>query len=305
MASSAASSSDLLLRVARDLIPPLTSRLHKGVCGRVLVAGGSEEYTGAPFLAACASLRTGADLAHVVCARAAAVPIKSYSCELIVQPVLDSAGGERDLLVERLAPRLTAVVVGPGLGRSEELQEAAARLVQQLMVDEYRVPILLDADGLQLLINQQIHLSGWWQAQLVTITPNVAELRRLCGVLQVEEDREDVGEQVSRRLGGVLVVQKAACDVITLTDRSVVCDVTGSGRRCGGQGDVLAGVMAAMLGWSSQASDSGLRVEAAYAACAVTRRAACLAFERFGRGMLASHLLDCINPAFQQLFHIQ
>lgn len=92
-------------RLARALAPALGESLYKGRCGRVAVVGGCEEYTGAPFYAAMASLKgvraapcrgrgrltrasQGADLAFVVCTPPAAIPIKCYSPELIVYPTL-------------------------------------------------------------------------------------------------------------------------------------------------------------------------------------------------------------------------
>lgn len=68
-------------------IPHMSSKSHKGSSGRVGVLGGSARYTGAPYYAAMASLKAGADLAFVFCAEEAAIPIKCYSPELMVAPV--------------------------------------------------------------------------------------------------------------------------------------------------------------------------------------------------------------------------
>mmetsp|Transcript_7772 Transcript_7772/g.17391 ORF Transcript_7772/g.17391 Transcript_7772/m.17391 type:complete len:591 (-) Transcript_7772:9-1781(-) len=78
-------------------VPSLSSSCHKGSSGRVGVLGGSARYTGAPYYAAMAALRTGADLAFVFCAEEAAVPIKCYSPELMVASVYN--GKEFDSLV--------------------------------------------------------------------------------------------------------------------------------------------------------------------------------------------------------------
>jgi ATP-dependent NAD(P)H-hydrate dehydratase len=73
--------------VASSIIPPLTHADHKGAMGRVGVLGGSRDYTGAPFYAACAALKFGADLSFIFCSDQAATPIKCYSPELMVTPV--------------------------------------------------------------------------------------------------------------------------------------------------------------------------------------------------------------------------
>ncbi|CAK7288924.1 ATP-dependent (S)-NAD(P)H-hydrate dehydratase [Vulpes lagopus] len=109
------------LQLVRNIIPPLTTKKHKGQDGRIGIVGGCQEYTGAPYFAAISALKVGADLSHVFCTREAAPVIKSYSPELIVHPVLDSPSAVHD--VEEWLPRLHALVVGPGLGRDNILLE--------------------------------------------------------------------------------------------------------------------------------------------------------------------------------------
>nr|KAF6374703.1 NAD(P)HX dehydratase [Pipistrellus kuhlii] len=75
-------------QLVKNIIPPLTSKKHKGQAGRIGIVGGCQEYTGAPYFAAISALKVGADLSHVFCTREAAPVIKSYSPELIVHPVL-------------------------------------------------------------------------------------------------------------------------------------------------------------------------------------------------------------------------
>jgi NAD(P)H-hydrate repair Nnr-like enzyme with NAD(P)H-hydrate dehydratase domain len=72
------------------LVPELTTEMHKGEAGRIGIIGGSTEYTGAPFYAGIAALKTGCDLVHIFCPQTASIPIKCYSPELIVHPLLDS-----------------------------------------------------------------------------------------------------------------------------------------------------------------------------------------------------------------------
>lgn len=71
-------------------VPQLSTDMHKGEAGRVGIIGGSLEYTGAPYYAGIAALKTGCDLVHIFCPQSAGLPIKSYSPELIVHPLLDA-----------------------------------------------------------------------------------------------------------------------------------------------------------------------------------------------------------------------
>ena len=74
--------------IIKNLLPKLERTLHKGSNGKVGVVGGSKDYTGAPYYAAIASLKSGADLAHIFCYQEASTPIKCYSPEFIVHPCL-------------------------------------------------------------------------------------------------------------------------------------------------------------------------------------------------------------------------
>lgn len=71
-------------------VPELTDNMHKGEAGRIGIIGGSAEYCGAAYYAGIAALKFGCDLVHIFCPQSAAIPIKCYSPELIVHPLLDA-----------------------------------------------------------------------------------------------------------------------------------------------------------------------------------------------------------------------
>lgn len=75
--------------LALNVVPPLDASSHKGTMGRIGVIGGSKDYCGAPYYAAVSALKFGADLSWVYCSQEAAIPIKSYSPELMVTPFFD------------------------------------------------------------------------------------------------------------------------------------------------------------------------------------------------------------------------
>jgi len=182
----------------KKMIPPLDGTLHKGQSGRVGVIGGAQEcapsfhlipeysehrtcsYTGAPFFAAIAALRTGADLSHVICAPSAANAIKSYSPDLIVHPILSPPGSGYDATekVERelgsVLSRLHVLVIGPGLGR-EKYMISHAKVALRL-AKENGMYVVLDADALWMLGMDVGLLKGYRRA---VITPNVVEFQRL------------------------------------------------------------------------------------------------------------------------------
>ena len=147
-------------------IPSLSQTSRKGQHGRVAVVGGSEEYTGAPYYAGVSALKTGADLAYIVCARSAATAIKSYSPELIVHPVFESGNGSslarssRDLGAEAEAARSVlaradSIVFGPGLGRDPDTLKVVAELIQ--WAGARGTPCVIDGDALWLVAQVRAH----------------------------------------------------------------------------------------------------------------------------------------------------
>ncbi|XP_066236658.1 ATP-dependent (S)-NAD(P)H-hydrate dehydratase isoform X1 [Saccopteryx leptura] len=292
------------LQLVRNIIPPLTTKKHKGQDGRIGIVGGCQEYTGAPYFAAISALKVGADLSHVFCTREAAPVIKSYSPELIVHPVLDSpdAIGE----VEKWLPRLHALVVGPGLGRDAALLRNVRGILEASKARA--IPVVIDADGLWLITQQPALIQGYQKAVL---TPNHVEFSRLSeAVLGGSVDSGDRRESVlrlSQALGNVTVVQKGEQDMISDGTQVLECSRQGSSRRCGGQGDLLSGSLGLLVHWALHAGPektNGLSplLLAAFGACALTRQCNHQAFQKHGRSTTTTDMIAEVGPAFNRLF---
>ena len=168
-------------RAVRHLAPPLTSSLHKGSLGKIGIVGGSAEYTGAPYYAAMTALRIGADLSHVFCTPEAGTAIKSYSPDIVVHPVLRSRDNVAAIL--DWLPRMSCLVIGPGLGRSRPVLEAACVIIEQ--ASRLKLPTVIDGDALWLLSDADFCdglglVSGSrWDGTPVVLTPNAMEFARL------------------------------------------------------------------------------------------------------------------------------
>lgn len=281
--------------------------------------GGSEEYTGAPYFAGMASLRTGADICHIVCDAAASQAIKSYSPDLIVHPFLRNQSTWSDLgftdqekalahiqsQILQLLSRIHVVVIGPGLGRDPfvlKVTEYALRDIVRL-----DIPFVVDADGLYMLQKNPSCIRGAIKA---VITPNRGEFDRLCAALDITQESDQVLNAVlemSKKLEGVVVLLKGPSDLISDGTISLRYSAPGNPRRCGGQGDLLSGCLATFIGWSrdqlssppppdpSSSSNLPPLVSACVGASAVIRRAGVLAFDNRGRGVVAGDMLDTID----------
>jgi len=250
-----------------------------GEGGRVFVIGGGP-YTGAPALCAQAALRAGAELAFVAAPETVADEIQGYSEDLIVQPY----SGER-LTPDQIEGFLNTahdyddvVVLGPGLGRAEETNAAAAQFLES-----FEGRVVVDADGLAVVPDVDTDAS-------VICTPNSEELVALGGPRSVdlEADREAV-TLLADELDHV-VLAKGAVDVISDGTQTRRARAGSPGMSVGGTGDVLAGVIAGLLG-SADCFDAACL--AAYA----TGRAGEEVAETHASGLLASDLLETLPTA--------
>ncbi|XP_041662191.1 ATP-dependent (S)-NAD(P)H-hydrate dehydratase isoform X2 [Cheilinus undulatus] len=296
---------DDFLSLVKSIVPPLTLKKHKGQDGRIGIIGGCQDYTGAPYFAAISALKAGADLSHVFCTKDAATVIKSYSPELIVHPVLDSPNAVEE--IEKWLPRLHGLVVGPGLGREDLLLNTVKEVIEKSKPRD--IPIVIDADGLWLITQQPSVIQGY---QKGILTPNFMEFTRLYEALHHEpmdsSDHQRSVLQLSAAMGNLTVVLKGEHDLITDGSKVISCSVMGSGRRCGGQGDLLSGSMGVFAHWAYAASAAGMfrsvnpSLVAAFGACSLTRQCNSQAFQRHGRSTTTSDMIQEIGSAFKKLF---
>ncbi|KAF2363008.1 ATP-dependent (S)-NAD(P)H-hydrate dehydratase [Trinorchestia longiramus] len=296
-----------LITAVSAVIPPLLPSAHKGQAGRIGIVGGSLEYTGAPYFAGISALRSGADLCHVFCSSEAAGPIKGYSPELIVHPVLDSSDPMAE--ISQWLPRLHSLVLGPGLGRRPQIFATLNYIIQDAI--DKQIPMVFDADALFYLNDNFDVLKGY---KNIILTPNRVELARLYrSVMKRDLRADDIEveniEQLSKRLG-VTILSKGQTDIIVGDDVVLKCDIPGAPRRCGGQGDVLSGTAALFYYWAHGTAVACHNTQlplppaplAAWAAAALTRTAMNIAFRSSGRSTLTSDVLNTVPQAFSSLF---
>ena len=219
-----------------SLLPRRPRNAHKGDFGKIFILAGSEGYTGAPVLAARAALRTGAGLVYLGVPREI-YPVIAVKCdEAMPFPLPENYD---DIL--KKARNCDVALMGPGLGRAPETE----RLVLSLLAD-LEIPVVLDADGINALSE---HINSLDKRSALTIlTPHEGEFARLTGCELPIKDRLAAARNFAREHGCVLVL-KGAGTVIGTPDGSAWVNTTGNpGMAKGGSGDVLAGMIAALLG---------------------------------------------------------
>lgn len=273
---------------------------HKGHDGQVLVIGGDTGFGGAALMAAEAACRAGAGTVSLLTRAAHVDAALARRPEIMVQALETLEAGDWQGLELRVQ-NAGAVVIGPGLGRS-----AWSRLLLQkvLTAAGNRTPLLLDADALNLLsanvqerqvmTPQGTHLLGVRQRQWV-LTPHPGEAARMLGVTteEVQTDRFDSVRQLQRQWGGVCLLKglgSLVCHDSAGRQEVALCTEGNPGMASGGMGDVLSGLVGALLA-QGFAAPAALRL----AVCLHGEAADLAAAQDGERGLLATDLLPHIR----------
>lgn len=228
-------------QMLHKLLPKRNPQAHKGNFGRILLLCGSRGYTGAAALAAMGALRSGAGLVYL------GVPQDIYAIEAVkltepvVFPLPDRDGclsAEAAEPIRQLLGKMDAVLIGCGSGQS-----AGVLAVLKLVLREYTGPVVVDADGINLLARHKYLLRG--RTAPVILTPHDGEFVRLAGSLG--EDREVAAGALATELGCVVLLKGHE----TLITDGRICwrNTTGNpGMAVGGSGDLLSGIIVSLLG---------------------------------------------------------
>ncbi len=257
------------------LLPRRSRSAHKGHFGYVLVVGGDLGMAGAARMAAEAAARCGAGLTSIA-TRAAHAGLQAAA-----RPELMFHGIETPAELIPLLNRATVIAIGPGLGRGDW----GRTLLHAVLASDK--PLVVDADALNLLAAEPVFRDHW------VLTPHPGEAARLLKMTpaEVEADRFAAVEELALRFGGVAVLKGAGSLIASKADGLVaLCTAGNPGMASGGMGDVLTGVIAALLA-------QGLPpFAAAKAGVYLHGRAGDLAAREGGeRGLLATDLLPCLR----------
>jgi NAD(P)H-hydrate epimerase len=285
----------LTMRDAAELLPGRPFDGHKGTFGSVVVVAGSVGYTGAAALASLAALRTGAGLVYLGVPSSLNDIMEMKLTEVITKPLAETAA--RSLSPESvsdirgLLENTDALALGPGVSRDQETQSLVRSIVA-----EVSVPCVIDADGLNALTPDDV---GQRTGDApVVLTPHPGEMARLagCAVAEVLADREGVTRDVAAKARATVVLKGAGSVVVAPSGELYMNSTGNSGLASGGTGDVLTGIIAALLGQGVEVT------EAAALGVYVHGLAGDLAAEALGEaGMIAVDVLDHIPYALMEL----
>ena len=273
-------------------LQPRDADSHKGTFGRALIVGGSRGMTGAVGLAAMAATRAGAGLVTVAVPDLCLDVVAGYDpCYMTVAVPSDNLGhlaAEAKTLVMELATNANSVGIGPGLSRGPAITQVVVEVYKR-----FSGPLVVDADALNALAGRSAGLSGASGPRI--LTPHVGEFRRLVGEqLAPAECRERATTLAAEN--GLVIVLKGHRTLVTDGAVTYLNETGNPGMATGGSGDVLTGVITALVG-------QGLSpLDAAVLGVHVHGLAGDLACDEVGEvSLIATDILEYLPDAFQKL----
>jgi NAD(P)H-hydrate epimerase len=235
-------SSKALTGKARDV------NSNKGMYGHVLVVGGSYGKAGAPAMASLACLRSGAGLVTAAVPKSIVDTVAGVTPELMMVALAEGAKGAVSFKnldgakLDALVKKITVVAVGPGLST-----EGDASAFARQVVEKTTVPVVIDADALNAFAGRAHELKG--KGRVMVLTPHPGEMARLAGstVKEVEADRVGLARRFATAHKLTLVL-KGWRTLVAHPDGSIAVNTSGNPAMAkGGSGDILTGIVAAML----------------------------------------------------------
>lgn len=223
------------------MLPDRALDTHKGDFGKVLLLCGSKGFTGAAALAAMSALRSGAGLVYL------GVPESIYAIEAVKlnEAVVFSLPDDNGCYskaaakeVRGLLEKMDAVLIGCGMGQSD-----GTLSVLQTVLSEAACPVIVDADGINLLAAHKDILRG--RKADTVLTPHAGEFERLFG--PILPDRKTAAEALSQELGCITLL-KGHGTVVTDGNKTYRNPTGNPGMAVGGSGDLLAGIIVSLLG---------------------------------------------------------
>jgi ADP-dependent NAD(P)H-hydrate dehydratase / NAD(P)H-hydrate epimerase len=249
------SAQQLNLITARDIAPligPRAADSNKGNYGHVLVIGGALGKAGAPAMVSMAVLRMGAGLVTAAIPKSVLATVAGFHPEVMTELLAETDAGT--ISARALADGLgdlvkgkSVIALGPGISRNPQTSQFV-----RAFVAENRLPMVLDADGLNAFEGHTAELDG--TDHFLVITPHPGEMARLagCTIAEVQKDRLGVARRFARE-HNLIVVLKGYRTLVAKPDGEAWVNTTGNpGMSTGGTGDILTGMIAGMMAQHSR-----------------------------------------------------
>ena len=221
-------------------LPERKANSHKGTFGKVLVIAGSQKISGAAYLAAAGAYRIGAGLVKIYTPKENQVAMQVLLPEALME-VYDSSRPAVKQLKECM-DWADVIVIGPGVGT-----ERPAEKILKYVISKSKVPVVIDADGINLLAKNKAYLLD--KRVPVVLTPHIQEMARLSGKSKdaIIKNQMEEAKDFVKNYDAVLVLKSARTIVAKENEHSYINLSGNSGMATGGSGDVLAGMIGGLI----------------------------------------------------------
>lgn len=239
-----------------DIAPLFSPRphcTHKGSYGTSLLLGGCNEYSGAPKLAnlaatSLASLRSGCGIARLAVPASLTHAVAPYLLESTLCP-MPQHGGKlifHPSALDGAFASVRAAAIGMGWGRSAEYAD-----ILDYILSHFNIPTVIDADGLNTLAESNLSMLKQKRSAPIILTPHPKEFERLSGLPMTEILADPISSaRAFASVNNCIILLKGSSTVITDGDRVLVTNRGCGGMATAGSGDVLSGILSALLAWS-------------------------------------------------------
>ena len=280
---------------------------HKGDNGRLLIVGGGPYY-GAPALSSFAAQRTGIDLIFVATPKKVAKAITSYS-PLLIKPIRlarevvkhtptlivkelhnDNYLVSNDIkIVATLVNKVDALLIGPGLGSENETQKSVENIIKLFVKNQK--PIVIDADAIKVVGQNPDIIKN----TSTVITPHTGEFTELTGIKLSKNlnERKNKVKEWAKKLG-IIILLKGPTDIISNGEETKLNDIHNEAMTVGGTGDVLAGIVGALLAKGVEPFN------AARAGIFINGAAGNIAFKKRSYGLIATDIIEEIPEVLKK-----
>lgn len=240
----------LSLDYVKKFLPIRKKSSHKGTYGKVLIIGSSNRYIGAGCICANACMRAGSGLVTLAVEKEIFPIIAQKMNEVMV---LDIDSFRSDF--ENMVKTCDVIAIGPGLGIRNFSKE-----IIKYVLDNSTSPVVIDADGLNVLAQNMNFLRLKRNHSTIVLTPHLGEFARLfdCKIEDVIKNRDALAVEFARKYKNIILVLKSDTTLITNGEESFICDVGVPQMATGGMGDALCGIITSFTGQNIPVLDSCL-----------------------------------------------
>ena len=276
----------------QDMLPERKSDGNKGSFGKVLVFAGNEEMCGAAILCARAVFASGGGMVKIMTPKQNRVVLQKVLPEAMIYTYEDVPD---EMTVQEAYAWADVIVAGPGIGQSMQAKRSL-----MLLLSLGRKPVVIDADGLNLIATEeelQKMVCAYEKGQII-MTPHPGELARLAGktISECKENKREAVKEISKHFGCVVAGKDAVTLVANPACETVFLNYAGNdGMAVAGSGDVLAGIIGGFLAQGTTG------FEAACLGVFVHALAGDEAAERKSRyGMMPTDILECLDDVLKE-----